>query len=165
MIYVTEKQEAIVLFIQKFISERGFAPTGREIADAFGFRSSNSARDHLLRLQKRGVLEWSAAKGRTLRILSEVTTLRVAVASAQSAVARSLSSCPRCGLRVVFEKGAPCSRHAEACLKQARDGLLLVDGVGHLFGCARTKGGVQCTCGSEPQGAFYQPSEKERSKS
>lgn len=42
--------------------------TVREVMEYFGFTSSNSMHEHLLRLRKKGFVTWSPHKSRTLRL-------------------------------------------------------------------------------------------------
>lgn len=53
---LTEKQQAILDFIRKFIAERGMAPSYEEIRKAFRFRSYNSVQKYLKRLEENGCI-------------------------------------------------------------------------------------------------------------
>ena len=57
MAELTERQRAVFEFIRGYIKERGIAPSYDEIRQAFHFRSYNSVRKHLKRLEERGVLK------------------------------------------------------------------------------------------------------------
>jgi repressor LexA len=61
---LTERQRAIVQFIERCISRDARAPTRGEIAAEFGFRSPNAAEAHLRALERKGVL---TLKGGTAR--------------------------------------------------------------------------------------------------
>jgi repressor LexA len=54
---LTEKQRAILEFIQEQIASRGCPPTYREIGKRFGIRSTNGVRTHLEALVKKGYLK------------------------------------------------------------------------------------------------------------
>ena len=64
MAELTERQRAVFEFIRGYIKERGIAPSYDEIRQAFHFRSYNSVRKHLKRLEERGVLKspWNNRK-------------------------------------------------------------------------------------------------------
>jgi repressor LexA len=53
---LTEKQKDVLRYMARHISKLGFQPSMREIADHFGWRSAVSARNHLLAMEKKGVL-------------------------------------------------------------------------------------------------------------
>ena len=74
MAELTERQRAVFEFIRGYIKERGIAPSYDEIRQAFHFRSYNSVRKHLKRLEERGVLKspWNNKK----RALVTVTERR-----------------------------------------------------------------------------------------
>lgn len=66
---LTPRQREILDLIQSFIEEFGMPPTRAEIARELGFKSANSAEEHLRALQKKGVLELvpGASRGIQLR--------------------------------------------------------------------------------------------------
>jgi len=49
----TKRQQLILDFVISFMKSNAFPPTRQEIADHFGFRSSNGAHEHLLALEKK----------------------------------------------------------------------------------------------------------------
>ncbi len=53
---LTPKQSQVFNFIDNFIEREGFAPTQRQIADHFGFRSLGTVQDYLGRLEQQGYL-------------------------------------------------------------------------------------------------------------
>lgn len=69
---LTDRQEEILDFIQKFINENGFPPTLREIASNFGMASTFGVKRHLDALKKKGYLkiESFASRAITLNKLS-----------------------------------------------------------------------------------------------
>jgi repressor LexA len=54
---LTEKQEAVLNFIEKFQLENGKSPTIKEMREAFGLKSDNSILKHLNALTEKGYLE------------------------------------------------------------------------------------------------------------
>lgn len=71
MIAMTERQKTVLAYIRSFIGANGFAPTRREIADNFGWISSNAAQDVLMALHNKGHIEVRDGKSRAIRILSQ----------------------------------------------------------------------------------------------
>ena len=71
---LTPKQQKILDFIRSFAERRGYPPSQREIADAFGFRSLGTVQNYLVRLEREGVLrkEWNARRG--MRVLTPERT-------------------------------------------------------------------------------------------
>lgn len=67
---LTERQGEILAFIRKYGRAQGYPPTLREIGERFGIRSTNGVNDHLVALEKKGVLSRGGMKSRALRILT-----------------------------------------------------------------------------------------------
>src|SRR5438128_5243829 len=65
MKYLTERQRDILQFIREFQSERGVAPTHREICDRSGFSSYGTVYKHLSLLEKKGLIrrDWNQKRG------------------------------------------------------------------------------------------------------
>jgi repressor LexA len=63
--YLTERQKAILEFIQDYYRRHGLAPTLREICEAFGYSSYGTVYKHLKLLQQKGYLrrEWNQKRG------------------------------------------------------------------------------------------------------
>jgi repressor LexA len=77
---LTQRQQQILDFIQRWQRTEGTTPTFREIADRFGFRSLNSVTEHVRLLKKKGVLITAAGKARSLRVISSLARLRGRIA-------------------------------------------------------------------------------------
>ena len=76
----TKRQQQVLDFIQRNQQTEGTAPTFREIAAHFGFRSPRAASDHVAALRKKGVLAGEPGQARSLRVLSPFQTLRRRIA-------------------------------------------------------------------------------------
>jgi len=61
---MTPKQKRILDFIRRYSDRRGYAPTQREIAEQFGYRSLGTVQNFLVRLEREGHLErdWNARR-------------------------------------------------------------------------------------------------------
>ncbi len=66
---LTERQQAILDFIEQSVAEAGFPPTIAEITSAFGMRSTNSVRGHLQALARKGAIELVPSASRGIRLL------------------------------------------------------------------------------------------------
>ena len=66
----TDKQRAVLDFIKTFQIEKGYPPTRSEISAHFGFKSDNSAHDHLQRLVKKGAIEITRGVSRGIKVLA-----------------------------------------------------------------------------------------------
>lgn len=53
---LTEKQQAVYRYVQRYIEARGFSPTYDEIRRHFGFRSFQSVQKHLKQLERKGFI-------------------------------------------------------------------------------------------------------------
>ncbi|MHB8523381.1 MAG: transcriptional repressor LexA [Limisphaerales bacterium] len=76
MHHLTRAQQRVLDFIRAEIQAGRPAPTHREIADHFGFRSSRAAACHLEALKRKGFLDSDARKARSLRVVSPLTKFR-----------------------------------------------------------------------------------------
>lgn len=54
---MTDKQAAVLAFVEHFTAAQRWSPTRREIADHFGWRAANSAEVHIKALIKKGRLK------------------------------------------------------------------------------------------------------------
>jgi repressor LexA len=72
----TPAQQKIMGFIQAEAQAGRAAPTLREIASRFGFRSHRAAACHLEALRHKGFIESERGKARSLRVISPLTKLR-----------------------------------------------------------------------------------------
>jgi repressor LexA len=75
---LTERQSKILNFIEDFISSHGFAPTIREIANHFKIVSLNAVRQHLLKLQDKGLIDIASHQSRGIK-LPGLTGIRIPV--------------------------------------------------------------------------------------
>ena len=66
MTQLSPKQKKTYVFIENHITDNGFCPTIREIADHLGI-SVNATRDKLEAVRRRGLVEWEYATPRTIR--------------------------------------------------------------------------------------------------
>lgn len=66
---LTQRQSEIFAFIQEFIDENGMPPTRAEIARALGFKSVNSAEEHLRALKRKGAIELIPGASRGIRLM------------------------------------------------------------------------------------------------
>jgi repressor LexA len=76
----TRAQQRILDFIRNEIRADRPAPTHREIADRFGFRSTRAAACHLEALKRKGLIESEPGRARALRVVSPMQTLRKRIA-------------------------------------------------------------------------------------
>lgn len=77
---LTPRQLEILRWINVFRQARGYPPTVREIADAFGFASQTGAVCHLKALQTKGWIEPRWAKGTPRTLVATESTEHVGLA-------------------------------------------------------------------------------------
>ena len=65
---LTARQAQILELIKRHINDTGFPPTRVDIAEEFGFRSANSAEEHLKALAKKGMIEIIPGTSRGIRL-------------------------------------------------------------------------------------------------
>lgn len=66
---LTNRQLEVLDFIKKYIANRGYAPTVREIASGLNLKSPSSAQELLYRLVERGLITIDKNKSRTIELL------------------------------------------------------------------------------------------------
>ncbi len=61
---LTPKQKQVLEYIRTYAEANGYAPTQREIARRFGFRSLGTVQNYLVRLERQGLLrrDWNAKR-------------------------------------------------------------------------------------------------------
>ena len=67
---LTDRQTQVLKFIQGFKKEEGIAPTYREIAGYFGFRSTKAALDHVRALERKGFVRLHGNRSRSIEIVT-----------------------------------------------------------------------------------------------
>ncbi len=65
------KQEAILSYIKREVSSRGYPPSVREIGDAVGLTSTSTVHGHLSKLEQRGLIRRDPTKPRAIEIIDD----------------------------------------------------------------------------------------------
>lgn len=68
---LTDRQLAVLQFIQHHQASHGYPPTIREIGEQLGIKSTNGVNDHLKALERKGMLSRTGSKSRALEVLSD----------------------------------------------------------------------------------------------
>src|SRR3990172_12738100 len=68
---LTDRQREIYEFIRSKIFERGYGPTVRETADAFGIRSPNGVMCHLRALEKKAIISREPNMSRAIKLVDD----------------------------------------------------------------------------------------------
>ena len=66
---LTERQRAILSFIQAEIRRKGYPPSVREIGEAVGLSSSSTVHAHLSHLEEMGYIRRDPSKPRAIEVL------------------------------------------------------------------------------------------------
>jgi repressor LexA len=66
---LTKRQQEILDFVKRYVGERGYPPTVRDIGKAIGLTSSSTVHAHLANLEKLGVLRRDPTKPRAIEVL------------------------------------------------------------------------------------------------
>lgn len=64
---LTQRQHDILMFIRRTIGDTGRGPSIREIGKAMGMSSPNGVNDHLIAMEKKGVIERGVGMTRSIR--------------------------------------------------------------------------------------------------
>lgn len=70
-----DKQQQILNFIEKQVSEKGYPPTVREICDAVGLNSPSTVHGYLKRLEKNGLIIKENGSSRGIRLAKVPTNI------------------------------------------------------------------------------------------
>ena len=76
-----DSQTRILSYIQKSTQEKGYPPSVREICDATGLKSTSTVHGHLVRLQKKGLLNRDSMKPRAITLPNDHRDSRMDVVS------------------------------------------------------------------------------------
>ena len=74
---LTERQRAILEFIEEVIDEEGYPPTVREICKRFRISSPRGVSDHLGALERKGFIEREAGKARGIRLVQKLSGMPI----------------------------------------------------------------------------------------
>lgn len=69
MTKMSKRQQSILDYIKEEVSQKGYPPSVREIAEAVGLASSSTVHGHLSRLEKKGFIRRDPTKPRAIEIL------------------------------------------------------------------------------------------------
>ena len=69
---LTARQEEVLSLIRNHLEETGYPPTRADIARHLGFKSANSAEEHLKALAKKGAIEIIPGTSRGIKLANEV---------------------------------------------------------------------------------------------
>ena len=78
---LTDRQLEVLRTLFALTEKRGYAPTIRELGNKLGIESTNAVKDHLKALKKRGLIEWTPNRARTLRLTQRGLDLLLARAA------------------------------------------------------------------------------------
>src|ERR1041384_7088905 len=76
---LTLRQSEVYTFIQERLRTEGVIPTLQEICQRFGFRSINSAREHVRLIERKGLLHRSPGQPRAIKLLVNLARFEHAV--------------------------------------------------------------------------------------
>lgn len=68
---ISNQQLSVLDFIKRYIAEKNYSPTVREIMEGLGFKSPSSVHYQLKRLVDLNMISYSPAKSRTIELLVE----------------------------------------------------------------------------------------------
>lgn len=68
---LSKRQQDILEFIKKEVSQKGYPPSVREIGEAVGLASSSTVHGHLARLESKGLIRRDPTKPRAIEILDQ----------------------------------------------------------------------------------------------
>jgi repressor LexA len=66
---LTKRQKEILDYIERFIEDRGYAPSFEEIAESFGYSSLATVHEHLSNLERKGYIRKSYNESRSIELV------------------------------------------------------------------------------------------------
>ncbi len=66
---LTKRQKEILDYIERFIDDRGYAPSFEEIAESFGYSSLATVHEHLSNLERKGYIRKSYNESRSIELV------------------------------------------------------------------------------------------------
>jgi len=69
---ITQKQMKLMELIQKYINNKGYPPSYRELAEMMGIVSPSTIKSYLDSLKKKGYVDWQEGMSRTLYVLKKI---------------------------------------------------------------------------------------------
>ena len=66
---LTSRQRAVLEFVWRFVSDRGYAPSLREIGEGVGLVNINAVRGHVAALERKGYIRRDPDQARSIRVL------------------------------------------------------------------------------------------------
>ncbi len=70
---LTQRQARVYECLRRFVSERGYPPTVRELMEALGFKSPSSVHAYLAQLEQLGYIRRDLSKSRAVELLVDAT--------------------------------------------------------------------------------------------
>lgn len=92
---LTEKEKAVLEFIESLLSERGISPSYQEIKDHFGFASFNSVQNYLKQLQNKGYIAIPPHQKRAIQILHSASAVQKQVQSVREQAPKGSAAAAR----------------------------------------------------------------------
>lgn len=83
----TPRQREILSYVDTVVRTAGRPPTLREIGEHFGISSTNAITDHLVALERRGLVVRYEGQARSVRVTAE----------GERELHREVETCPTCG--------------------------------------------------------------------
>jgi len=80
---LTEKEKAVLEFIERILVDKGISPSYQEIRDHFGFASFNSVQNYLKQLQNKGYILIPPHQKRAIQILKSAESVQKQVVIAR----------------------------------------------------------------------------------
>ena len=87
---LTKRQKEILDYIERFIEDRGYAPSFEEIAESFGYSSLATVHEHLSNLERKGYIRKSYNESRSIELVGRDSAIPVVELPLLGAVAAGL---------------------------------------------------------------------------
>jgi repressor LexA len=71
---LSDRQARILDYIRNVTRERNYPPSVREIGEAVGLSSSSTVHNHLLQLERRGLIRRDPSKSRTVQLVEDAAS-------------------------------------------------------------------------------------------
>lgn len=122
---ITKKQHEVYTFIKEYKQKNGYAPTQREIKEAFGLKSFGSVQRYLKYLKEAGYLtqDWNSKRGLTLLDNDSAATSKQAIPIEADSYSASIPLLGDIAAGIPIEAIEQCDQHITISQDMIRPGF------------------------------------------
>jgi repressor LexA len=106
-ISLTEKEKAVLIYVEHSLIERGISPSFQEIKDHFGFASFNSVQNYLKQLSQKGYIAIPSNQKRAIQVIRSADSAQKQMLKIQDLAKKQNTSSSKGAVSPRIEKEVP----------------------------------------------------------